>query len=269
MIVEVHDGEGIRVSETSSRALSDNDRLRWWLDGNTLRIQYSKAGIRLINNPEKTLTVSLPKGIILKTASVEVTSADVSISELAAEEVRLNSTSGDVHALTETKKLAGGSTSGSLDIRQESALETVDLGSTSGSITLALGDAKAVTLGSTSGNLFLTLSGSAETLKLGSTSGSITAEAAKAGRAEFGSTSGKLAVRLSAFDELKMDSTSGSVTLRLPEEWGFTGEIGTVSGNFSSEIAMEKNGKTYIHGDGQAKCAIGTTSGDIRIEKAD
>ena len=66
--------------------------------------------------------------------------------------------------------------------------------------------------------------------------------------------------------ELKIHSTSGAVTAYLPEKPGFTCSVDTTSGSFGSGIALAKDGKNYVCGDGSAKCDIDTTSGDVRIE---
>lgn len=267
VIVEYHDGDGIRISETSRKNLSEDDRLRWWLDGTTLRIQYAKPALRMFSSLEKSLTVSLPRGTRLKTAAVDAASAAVNVEGLAADEIRLVTTSGSVRGTTDAKKLTAGSTSGSVDLRQEGALESADLGSTSGAAALTAGDVKNLHMSSTSGNLTAILSGTAEQAKLGATSGDIRAEAAGFGRAELGTTSGKVNLRTEAFDEIRIDTTSGEVTAALPENPGFTCEAGTTSGKFSSEISLRQDGTKYTCGNGSGKCSIGTTSGNIRIIK--
>ena len=105
--IEYHTGSGVTVSETADRPLSDRNRLRWWLDGSTLRIRYVAPGIRMSPNPNKVLTVSLPEGTVLKSAEIGSTSADLNIPSLAADGIRLESTSGDINAST----LAGNSPS--------------------------------------------------------------------------------------------------------------------------------------------------------------
>ena len=75
--------------------------------------------------------------------------------------------------------------------------------------------------------------------------------------------------KTAAFRDLKIGSTSGTVTVKLPAEPGFTCRAGTTSGSFSSDIALTKNGSEYTCGDGSAKCTIDTTSGDIRIGKVE
>ena len=268
--IEYHAGSGVTVSETADRALSEDDKLRWWLDGDTLRIRYAKSGFRFsLTSLNKVLTVSLPEGTVLKSADIGSTSGDLNIPALAADEIRLDSTSGNITAATEAKKLTVSATSGSIDVRQDGDAGAVTLGSTSGSIACALGSAKDVAADSTSGSVSLTLSGSADNVSLHSTSGEIGAEIASAGKAEISSTSGNVTVKLSAFGSLKIGSTSGSVTARLPAEPGLTCTADTTSGSFSSDLALAKDGNRYTCGDGSAAVSIDTTSGNIRLEKAE
>lgn len=270
LIVEYHDGSDILVSETSSRTLSEDDMLRWWLDGTTLRVQYRKEGIRFAlfsGSLDKTLTVSLPRGTVLKSASLQATSADISVPELAADDLHIETTSGRVDASAKASKMTGGSTSGDWTVSLGS-VDTVSLSSTSGSIGLTLQDAKEIVLSSTSGGVSCILSGNAESVNMKSTSGSVALEASKAGKSVLSSTSGGIHVAVSAFDDLSVDCTSGTVTAVLPDTPGFTGDFHTTSGSFNSEIALEKNGDTYTCGSADARCRIHTTSGSIRISKA-
>ena len=268
--IEYHNGDGVIITEKANQPLNEDDRLRWWLDGTTLRIRYAKPGFRISFNLDKQLTVSLPADTVLKSADISSTSGDLNIPGLVADEIRLGSTSGSISAVTVTDKLTASSTSGDITVRQGDTIGTVDLDSTSGSISCTLGtNAAAVTAKSTSGSISLDAAGSIETVKLGSTSGSIYPSLASVGKAELSSTSGSVAGVFSAFHDLKIGTTSGSVSVKLPAEPGFTCRAGTTSGSFSSDLALTKNGDTYTCGDGSARCSIDTTSGDIRIEKAD
>ena len=267
--VEYYDGDGITVSETADRPLSEDNRLRWWLDGTTLHVRYAKSGFRISFNLEKKLTVSLPEGTVLKSADIGSTSGDLNIPYLAADEIRLDSTSGDIRAVTAAAKLTVSATSGDTDVRQESGIDTVTLASTSGSIACALGSAKQVTADSSSGGIRLALSAGAESIRLHSTAGNIDLDAAAADKADISSTSGSISARLAAAGSLKIGSTSGCVDAYLPAEPGFTCTVDTASGSFSSDLALTKNGNTYTCGDGSAVCGISTTSGDIRLHKAE
>ena len=265
--IEYHAGDGVTVRETANRTLSEDDRIRWWLDGTTLRVQFCKPGFRFFVNLEKTLTVSLPEGTVLKTAGIRATSADLEIADLAAGEIVIETTSGDIRAATAAKQLKAGATSGAITLRQDASADSVGLSSTSGSISLTLADAKEVAVDATSGEIGVTMTGSADSVRLHSTSGTVRADLASADRADLSSTSGGVDVSLAAFKELKVGSTSGDVTAHLTAEPGFSGRLSTTSGSVSSELALEKNGNTYACGDGSAQVDIGTTSGSIRLLK--
>lgn len=268
--VKYHDGKDVVISETANRELSEDDTMRWWMDGGTLRIRYAKSGIRITVNLEKKLTVSLPAGTVLRSADIGTTSGDIIAPSLAADEIRLDSTSGNIDAGTAAKKLTASSTSGDVKILQESDIDTVTLKSTSGSVSCALdGSVKSVHADSTSGSIGLAVSGTVENVKLTSTSGNIYPNLVYAEKAEFGSTSGSFNGSVVSFKELKIGTTSGNVSVNLAAEPGFTCKVSTASGSFSSDLALTKNGNAYTCGDGSASCSIDTTSGDIRIGKAE
>ena len=261
-----HAGEGVIISETSQKTISEDDKLRWWLDGTTLRVRYAKSGFRISFNLEKQLTVSLPEGAVLKSADISATSGDLKIPYLAADDIRLDTTSGNISAVIAAGKLAASSTSGDVEIRQAADIETVDLGSTSGSISCELGNVRKLAAKSTSGSVRAAVTGAADSVKIGSTSGNVYPEIASANKVEISSTSGCVSGSVASFAEMKVGTTSGAVTLKLPAEPGFTLKAGTGSGSFNSGIAMENSRDTYTCGDGSARCEISTTSGDIRID---
>ena len=247
--VEYHAGSGITVSETANLALDDSTRLRWWLDGKTLRIRYCKPGLNLNFNLQKVLTISLPEGLKLDKAELRVTSAEMNIPVLAADEIVLASTSGNVKAVTSARKLKADSTSGSLDIRQDGRLEKAEITSTSGGILAELAEAEEITVHSTSGIISL--------------------KAGKTDKAKLSSTSGNITLRLGAFRKLEAGSTSGRISAFLPTEPGFTCETSQTSGDFYSDLALVTSGNTYTCGDGSAKCSLHTTSGNIELKKAE
>lgn len=234
VIIEYHSGSGVSVRETANKTLSDDDKLHWWLDGTTLRVQYAKPGIRYFWNNwnlQKTLTVSLPEGTVLKSAKIDATAADLEIGSLAADEILLDTTAGDIAASTAAKKLVVSSTSGKMDIRQDSPMDSVKLTATAGSIFCRLADAKEINADTTAGSIDMTVTGSAKNISL--------------------------------------DSTAGSVTLRLPTEPGFTCRVSTTAGSFNSPLSLQKDGKTYTCGDGSIQCSISTTAGSVRLDKAE
>ena len=76
VIVAYHAENMVLLEESAKRELSENEKMRWWLDGETLRVQFAASGTHW-NMPEKKLTITLPEGTAFENASIQTTSADV------------------------------------------------------------------------------------------------------------------------------------------------------------------------------------------------
>ena len=263
-------GDGIELSETAQKTISGNAQLRWWLDGDTLRVQYAKKGFFTLTSLNKTLTVALPQGMALEDVRVDATSADVKAPGLTADAVAMDLTSGDLDLeLTgPAQSVALSGTSGDLHATLQSA-KTVSVGTTSGAIRLDLADsADSVALSSTSGDIGANVGG-AKALTAASTSGAIQVQAGSAEKADLESTSGDINARFTAFDALKIEATSGNVTAALPDKPGFLARVDTTSGSFDSAIALTQDGEKYGCGDESGQLTIDTTSGDVHLLKVD
>ena len=248
VIIAYHGEDTVLLRETADRTLSEDEKMRWWMDGDTLRIQYAKSGIRLAM-PEKVLTITLPEGTELKDVKIQTNSAGVEIPGMKAERLEVGSTSGSIIAAAEARTAAFSSTSGDLKIRMTGEAESIELGSTSGSIAAEADKAIQITAGTTSGGIRIT--------------------AAESGSVKAGSTSGNIDLKLGKVRSLEANATSGSITAALPETPGFTAKVSLTSGSFESGIPLTKNGNQYVCGDGSARISIGTTSGDVRITAAE
>lgn len=66
---------------------------------------------------------------------------------------------------------------------------------------------------------------------------------------------------------INMDSVSGDLNLTLPEDCGFTANMDTLSGGFTSDFATTATGKHHVHGDGSCRISVSGVSGDIVIRK--
>ena len=243
--VAYHDADTVLLEEKADRPVNGNDRMRWKMDGTTLVVEYNTPRFFSFFSPSKALTVTLPQGISLKRAEIEATSADIVIPEMAAEEVVLGSTSGDVSASVAASAVSGGSTSGSIDLKVCGSTGNVKLGTTSGMLSVAVGQAENVALDTTSGGIRL--------------------EAEEVGKAALGSTSGDISAQVKAFGQMHIGATSGSVNAALSAAPGFTAKVSTTSGDFSSDIPLSKDGNSWSCGDGSAALEIGTTSGDVKL----
>lgn len=244
--VAYHDRDAIELSETAKKALSEKERLRWWLDGDTLRVQYAQSGYFSFRGLDKALTLTLPEGIELEDVDIDVTSGDVTVGDLRADRVKVGLTSGD------------------LSLRQSGSAELVEVSCTSGDVTAALGEVGKLTVRGTSGNIQATLDRAKEAV-IATTSGNVSLAGGGADKVEIGNTSGGISVSLEAFDDLKIDSTSGNVVASLPSEPGYRADIDTASGSFDHTVALARDGDAYVCGDGSARVRIDTTSGNILL----
>ena len=259
-----HGGNTVEVSEKSDRDVSENLRMRWQLDGDTLRIRYAKPG-RLPNRlPRKELTVLLPENIVLNDVVVSATSGTLSIPALRADSLILNATSGDINASATAKTVLVDATSGHIDLQLSDHAKEISAVTTSGGIAVEAGNVDSFTAETTSGGIHVTLKNAGD-VDLSSTSGNISTEILKAKRAEIESTSGDIQLGISKLVSLKVKTTSGRVRAALPSKPGFTAELETTSGQIDYDLPLTKQNGSYVCGDGSAEVEIHTTSGSITI----
>ncbi len=247
--IAFHAENTVIISETAEREIPEEEKLLWKLDRKTLRIEYHKPALMKLATLAKDLTITLPEGIRLKQAAIRATSANVNIPRLQAETLILETTSGDADASAEAKTVKVSSTSGRIYMKLSGKQESVDMRSTSGSISLYAEEMDQASLDTTSGGASL--------------------EAKRFGTVAAESTSGNLYVKAGAFDAMKLASTSGSISAALPQTPGFSGTVTTTSGDISSFIPLEKKGDTYSCGDGSAKLTISATSGNVTLHPAE
>lgn len=82
------------------------------------------------------------------------------------------------------------------------------------------------------------------------------------------SASAKLQLELkNAPRSIDMDTASGSLTLSLPEDCGFTVSLDALSSRFSSDFATTTQNGRYIYGDGSCKINVASMSGGVTIRK--
>lgn len=245
-----HGRNTVEIAETAPKPISGDAALRWWLDGDTLRIRYAKSGFFSFRSLDKALTVTLPEGVALESVRIAATSGDVNAPELLADDVQVSLTSGD------------------LALAQSSPAKRVALSATSGDIRADLSGVQSLTASGTSANVRMTLA-DADEVSVSTTSGGIAVDGGDAHRVRLDSTSGDIGVSLTAFDDLRIEATSGDVTANLPDSPGYRAEIDTSSGSFDYAVPLTRDGSAYACGDGSAAVRIHTTSGDVRLNGAD
>ncbi|MBR1567137.1 MAG: DUF4097 family beta strand repeat protein [Oscillospiraceae bacterium] len=251
------------------RTLSKGMRMRWRVNGDTLQIQYDKPGFHLFSMfpHKKELTVTLPKSLILESAKISATSADLNIPALRADRLILKATSGDVLAAAQARSIQCELTSGDLALQVMEQADEISIKSASGNITLdSQGADKKVEVSTISGTIQAAI-GQADAFKAHSTSGDIHAVIGDAKKTDIESTSGTIVAELSAMEALNVSSTSGDVTAYLPTEPGSTARVETVSGRFTHQLPLAAQDKDYVAGDGSGSVKLHTTSGDITLNE--
>ena len=243
--VAYHAENTISLKESAKRALSDDEKLQWWVDGDTLRVQFTRPGIRW-NMPEKELTITLPESIRLLQANIGTTSGEIEIPEMKAEVLIVDSTSGDIRASVETEKAEVNATSGDQQLEFRGNAEQIRVNSTSGNIHVKAEKATLIEAASTSGGIGIT--------------------AHECNTAKANSTSGNIDVELGKMNQISISATSGNVTAKLPQEPGFTATVTTTGGDFTYGLALTRDGDKYYCGDGSGTVDIHTTAGDVRMD---
>lgn len=250
--VSYHDKDTVSVTETCTAELTDAQKVHTWLDGKTLHIRFCKSGESFeLNNAEKKLEVKLPRTAELEKLIYDGSSAGASFEGITATDFSVDTSSGAV-------QLSGCSA------------DTFKLDSSSGNIYLEqAGESELITADASSGNINI----SAETVKelrADSSSGKMKLDIASADKISTDSSSGDVELRLAAMpSEIDMDASSGDIRIYMPKDAGFTAEVETSSGSFDSDIALTKQGDTYVRGSGECKLSIDTSSGDVTIKTAE
>ena len=68
-------------------------------------------------------------------------------------------------------------------------------------------------------------------------------------------------------NRLDVDTMSGDLELYLPEDCGFTMNMETMSGDFSSDFATTLQNNSHRYGDGRCRISVNAMSGDVEIRK--
>lgn len=236
------------IEESAAVSLeNENDQMHTRLSDGTLSIKYAASG-KLRLGMRKTLIVRVPFTVRLSWLKVSTTSASLELTSLACEKMDLSTTSG------------------SMKIGDSNGVD-LTAGSTSGRVTLTGSTFGDIEINTTSGDMVLDDVGTG-TLLIDSTSGSLRfAGRATAIRANTTSGSVHLTPETDELSEINVDSTSGDVTVLLPEGTGFSASLDSVSGDFRGNFDARRSGSVYLCGDGKIRITVNTVSGDLRLEK--
>ena len=77
--LEYSDENVFTFKEETDYDLESNEsvKMRWYLDGGTLKIKFAKSGAKIIENLQKTLTLTVPNGAALQELDIETVSANI------------------------------------------------------------------------------------------------------------------------------------------------------------------------------------------------
>ena len=233
--IAYHNDPTVVVSETSVKEIDEKNRMRWWLDGETLRVQYAESGIRIPSKLEKELTITLPEGASLDTALFETISGSVEIPFLRVGSFTAKLKSGDLHASAAAKQITVDSISGDVHLQLAEKSDNVSIKSASGDVRIEGEDTETILISSASGDIYTTMKNIAD-FDAKAASGDIQAILEHTDRTNIKAASGNVDVKIAEFETLKVKVASGNVHLFLPEECRFTTSLKTVLGSVTNEM---------------------------------
>ena len=220
----------IMVKESSTKALKEEDKLRYLCKDGTLNIMYRESSTKSVNiNKNKELLIMVPADdSITKKITIKTISASVEVNGIKTEETLIKTTSGNTDVIN-------------------CCISNTQISSTSGKIKLG------------GGALF--------DLKITSVSGGIYAEQFINNNVNVENISGStiLCYNGGLPTAVTIQSTSGNVTVKLPETIsGFALNSSTTVGIISCDFKLSTNN---VFGDGSRQLNITTVSGGINIKK--
>lgn len=94
------DVETVTFSESSGETISDEQTMRYWLEGSTLHLKFaqSKRGVSTKSFPKKDLKVVLPKESILWGVEIEAVDTLVNLSGISVSDLDIETVNGNVNA---------------------------------------------------------------------------------------------------------------------------------------------------------------------------
>ena len=231
--IAVYEGDTIRMEETAGRELSEREKLHYFNDNGTLRIQFQESGkkfrfISADSGVKKTLKLEIPRE---KASQLKQLSVDTAFSHISGKELILDTASGNFRVREiQVEKLRWDTVSGDLEGENLEISEEF------------IGDS---------------VSGRAEF------TGAV-------GKIDFDSVSGDMKVSSTQCpDKVRTDTVSGEIRLPIPENSGFTYEMDGVSGKVHMDFPVLQKGNGGVYKDGQADFSFETVSGDVSVEIQD
>ena len=237
--VKPYDGNVIRLTEYAQRELNDDETLRYKTSGRLLTIEWTERNVNF-RMPQKKLEVLLPQELCdnMANLTIDSTSGEIDVESVNAKTLKLDTISGSKHLRDIVADLIDiDSTSGSTNA-QNIVADEMRINSISGSITVSDATVRRLDCDTTSGSK--DLSGSFIDVRLKSISGRV-------------SLKSKVVP-----ERLVVDTTSGGVTVAVPNEGAITVYHSATSGKLSSEIPITMHGN-------DAQFRFSSISGGVQI----
>ncbi len=251
IIIDRSSDNNISFIEEIDENLSDDLKLHYFLNGNTLYIKFAKATKLLsFNGNKKNLYIKIPSSIVLDSFFCNMVSANITIKNLNADTVHIDSVSGIIYNYNVTSKFVTlDSTSGNIMAKGLISKE-LSIDSTSGKVTLENVNCEEIDIETTSGDISTT---NVETLSLSADS-----------------SSSVVTLRFKTIPtEVEVSTISGDIYLFLPKETKFMMNYDTVSGEFTHTFALSKSDSNlfdYSTEDPSSKVIIESISGNLDID---
>jgi hypothetical protein len=260
-------GSEIRVEATQRGGERGDYTIDVSTSGGTVRVVESSHNFFcLFCSRHVSYQISLPNSA---QADIKTASGDITVEDLKGAVV-LSTVSGEIHASDLEGGLTAGTTSG--EVQLNNVVGKLEVNTISGDVQLEDGKVDGATVNTTSGKV--QLEGVAGALNIGTVSGDVAVRDAHDSQLTISTTSGEVEYSgdLAQGGSNSVNSISGDVTLALPEDAGIRLDASTISGSISSGVELNNREEGLrslkgIAGDGATNLTIGTTSGDISIEK--
>ncbi|HBU11557.1 MAG TPA: hypothetical protein DEB31_02150 [Clostridiales bacterium] len=262
------DGDTVRIEQTSNQTLTDEDIMRFGMLNGRLVAQsgrYGKFNIGITPvAPGSMITLYIPKDSSLP-VELDTTSGRIAVQGGAFGFLEADSTSGEVNIESVTaSNVELDTTSGRVTVATLKS-RSLDVNTLSGSINVSAAEIEGMAeFDTTSGSVDFT--GSAEEIVSDTLSGATRAEASGLRAINISSVSGSAGLvcgDTANLRDIDVDTTSGSVTIELPDNEGFTVEFDSLSGDKSIQFEMLDD--TYKNGD--IEINVSTVSGGLDILK--
>ncbi len=245
-----YDGDEVEIREAAANgnSIKEDEALRYGMDGTVLFIQYCAFESAYSQLPAKTLTVLLPRRMASSAlfAQLETGAAVLTIEDLSLTDAVIRASSGNIEA---TGLRAAG---------------TLNIETRSGSAALS-GEVEVLRFSSSSGDLRFAGGETLTTVSASASSGALLLTG-NIHRAELSTSSGRVEIASPVCPySLRIATSSGDVSLLLPEDADFSLEYAGGSGKLQSKLSTQMRDGKYVRGDGIAEFSVASGSGNLLL----